>query len=52
MTTRKLEPVDLGYCFFCAAREVERDPFGWMQADKEPWIKKAQDFMRLAGLKK
>jgi hypothetical protein len=48
---RRLEPVDLGYCLFCAVRCVERDPLGWLVADKEPWIKAAQDFMALAGLK-
>lgn len=48
---RKYEPVDLGYCLFCAYRGVDRDPFGWIGADKEKWIKMAQDFMRLAELK-
>lgn len=48
---RKLEPVDLGYTLFCAVRCVEHNPLGWLKADKEPWIKAAQEFMRMAGLK-
>lgn len=51
MPRGRMEPVDLGYCLFCATRCVERDPMGWLHADKEPWIKMAQDFMRLAELK-
>jgi hypothetical protein len=51
MSPRKMEPVDLGYCFFCAYRGVTQDPFGWLQADKDPWIKMAEDFVKMAGLK-
>ena len=51
MAARKLGPVDLGYCFFCASRGVEHSPMEWMQANKPLWIAMAQDFMRLAGIK-
>ena len=50
-SARKMEPVDLGYCFFCASRGVERDPISWLHASKDEWIKMAQAFIRMAGLK-
>lgn len=50
-SARNMEPVDLGYTLFCAVRCVERNPLAWLKTDKEPWIKAAQEFIRMAGLK-